>query len=288
MKNILKTFGLFAIASLVFTSCDDEDNTGASMIDFTPVTVQFTTASSSYTFSESDINPDDEATNTIEVTATIPEPQPVNAVLDVVIKSGNGEASDFQAEPVTIPAGATSVTSKITILQTGDIEGNENLVLGFKSRGNFYSDFTIPVTIEDDYINEILDVTVDWSGSYTIDQGSAQTTIDYCGIDFDLILLDESMNLVDYTAATASCPEHGTISGLADGTYYLLVDLYENPFAGIGANQDLPLNITYSQEYFIGESSFTYNGFTTEDTSGQVLIAEINVVNGYQYTVTPL
>lgn len=290
MKNIFKTIGLFAVASLILTSCnEDENNTGHSMINFTPSAVQFTTAQSSYTFSENNIDSDDPTTNSIDVTISVSEPQPVDAVFEFMV-SGDVNNGDIETGRVSIPAGATSATSTILINQTGDLEGNENFTITAKSLGNFTSDFNLPVTIEDDYINDALEISATWAGTYTYTPAGlpAEVTIDFCDMDFDTLLFTGAGGYIGYIAGTAACTETGSISGLADGTYMIAVDLYDNPFASLGTNQDTPITLSYSQEHFIDNTTFTFNGYNTNDAGGLKPVAIVEVKDGYKYTVTAL
>lgn len=291
MKNIFKTIGLLALTGLIFTSCNDEDeNTGQSLIDnFTPVAVQVSTLQSSYTFSEKNIDSADPLTNTINVTATLPEPQVIDAVLEFVVSGNNDHDIELGSDRVVIKAGSTSATTAITIMQTGEIEGTENFVVSLKSLGNFTTDFSLPITINDDYINNSLDVSAAWAGSYTYSVTGAEVTIDFCDMDFDVVLYDEAGTTpLDYPAATSSCPESGAVSGAPDGKYKLALDLYENDLAVFGANRPVPITVTYGQEYISEPVTFTYDGFTTDSPTGVVMVADVEVKDGYMYIVTVL
>ncbi|MGB4743002.1 MAG: hypothetical protein WBH49_05110 [Flavobacteriaceae bacterium] len=80
-----------------------------------------------------------------------------------------------------------------------------------------------------------------------------------------------------------------SLSGLADGSYFLVVDLYDNPFSTLNTGHPLPITLNISQEYFPEtETTIIHNGYTTDSSSGLQAIATLDVVGGYNYTVTPL
>ncbi len=80
-----------------------------------------------------------------------------------------------------------------------------------------------------------------------------------------------------------------SLSGLADGSYFLVVDLYDNPFSTLNTGQPLPITLNISQEYFPEtETTIIHNGYTTDSSSGLQAIATLDVVGGYNYTFTPL
>lgn len=288
MKNINKLFSMLAISGVVaLTSCESDDNTGASMVDFQGGMATLSTDQDTYTFSEKEIDEEDPSTYTIPVTVTLDESYPVNTVIDFVLASG-GDAGDFTASTITVPARQTMATGTIQLIQNGTIEGDETLVIEARSRANVdLNPFSVTVNIVDDYVNDVLELTIDWSGSYTEEVGAETTTYDFCGLDFDLLILDETMSDTGlYDAATASCPEHIDLSGLPDGTYYLYLSLYENTFED-APNVDVPVTISYTQEYFeSGEMVIDY--YSLDSAPEDIIVGTIEVENGYMYTVTPL
>lgn len=292
MKKIFKTIGLLALTGLVFTSCSDEDdNTGLSSIDFSPVAVQFTTSQSSYTFSEVDIDSDDPTTNTINITASIAESQPIDASFDLIVKSGNNDHDfEFSKETLVIKAGSTSATSSIILTKNGSVEGNENFIISATSNGNFTADFNLPLTINDDYINDVLDFSATWEGNFTYPINGGEVTLNFCDIDFDVALYDETAtSFMGYIAATADCVEEDVLSGLPDGKYTIVIELYDNPLTVYTANADVPITMTFAQEHFIESTSFTFNGYTTDTIANtNNVVATLEVKDGYNYTVTPM
>jgi len=293
MKNKINNFLSYILICGLLASCNDDDNTGHSIINYSPVTVTLSSPSPD-TFDESAIDPDNPSTYQITIEATIEAPQPVDAIIDVTQVGGTANASDFEINgAIRIAAGQTSGSATVDILKTGDIEGDETLFIGAStSRANFdVIPFSHSVNITNDHINDTLDLTMDWAGSYNYSAagGALDVTVDYCAADFDLILYTDVGGYVGYVLGTASCPEEGSLSGLADGSYFLVVDLYDNPFSTLNTGQPLPITLNISQEYFPEtETTIIHNGYTTDSSSGLQAIATLDVVGGYNYTVTPL
>lgn len=287
MKNninyILASFVLLGL----LTSCNDDDLTGEALLkDYSPSTVTLS-SSSPTVFNESAINEDDPSTYQIEVTASIPSPQPINAVINLYQSGGTADASDFELHSITIPAGDTSASATVDIMQTGDIEGTETLEIQGKAVSNFnVAPFTLSVTIEDDYINNNLDLVLSWDGSA---EDGDLTIASFCDIDFDLLLFDSAFAFVGYVLGSAACPEEGSLSGLADGVYYLVSDLYSNPYSGLGLQDTLPLTLSWSQEYFDETSgSISTDQYTLSSADGLGgLIVVLEVSNGYEYSLSP-
>lgn len=291
MNKIIKNIGLLALSSLLFTGCNDDDATGDSLINFSTVQVTLTSDMNNIVIDESAIDVDNPTV--ITVTATIAEPSPISLRIPLEWKSGSANASDYATATIVIPAyTATSASTTVIIEKTGDIEGNETLVLGAGESPNLTTNnFELAIDIQNDYINDVLSMEVDWAGegSYTASL-PAEITVDFCDMDLDLLVYDSTFaDTGIYDAATGSCPESVDFSALADGTYYLVVNVYDNPFSALGASLAVPVTVTYSQEYIIDETSFVNGiGVTTDTPAGSnILIAELEVVNGYVYTVTP-
>ena len=293
MKTLIKTLSTLAVAALLSTSCsEDTDNTGDSNINFSPATVTLSSPSPNV-FDESAIDADVPSTYQILIEATLDAPQPVNAVIDIVQTGGSADSNDFETGTITILAGDLTGSTSINILQTGDIEGTETLQLTGKSVSNFnVSPFTYSGTIEGDYINNQLDLTLSWDGSAV--SGDLSIT-SFCDMDFDLILYDSAFDYVGYVLGSTACPEHDLLGGLADGTYYLVTDLWANPYSGIGLTDEVPLTLTWSQEYFpeiagsISSSSYNLSSPDTASSGAGLggMIVVLEVANGYEYTLSP-
>ena len=279
---------LTLFTGVMLTSCTDEDHTGASGINYSSVAITLTSAQATYTINESLIDIDVPSTYTITITASIPETQQVDAYVTFEQTEGKADGNDYSVGELKIPAGATTASTKIEIHKTGDIEGIETFNLSAKTNGNFTlaSSFNLPVTIIDDHINDVLEFSITWSGSYTFESFFGEVTADFCLIDLDVLLFNSAGSFVQYLGATGACTETGSISGLPDGEYYLVIEVYDNPFYITGESEPVPVTISYNQEYFASES-FVSNSFDM-GTTGLVAVATITISDGYNYTVTPL
>jgi hypothetical protein len=311
MKKLIKHISLFSLTALLITGCSEDDYTGLSQIDYNKRTVTLSSSSNDVTFDESLIDSADPSTYSVTVTATIEEVSPVNIVIPLVQTGGTGDSGDFSAGTITIPAGFTSASTTVEILQDCEsaIEGDETLEIGAANNiaNANVNPFTLNITIENDWVNDELVIASSWEGTYTfIDEAGTEVTIDFCEMDLDTVLADGVGNILGYISGTSACTEEGGISALADGTYYIIVDMYENPFEGYYTDENgdvvnvsVPLTTSYSQCGFPNTSgSFVTEGFTTNTANpvsnphapGEVAIAiaTVEVTGGYNYVVTPL
>lgn len=291
MKNIFLKLTYLAVFALVLASCEKEDYTGYSTANFVKPSATFSsTAGTNITVDESAI--DSENGSTYTITATLSSASLVDTYIDLTKVSGTLGSDEFATESIYIPAQSLTGTGTVTIFQTGDVEGTETLQIKANANGhsaNVTGNGTFNFTVNNDYINNVISFTFDWDGDYSfVDASGADITIHFSDIDYDFYLYDSDFNDMGiYDAASGSSPEHVDFSGLADGTYYIIVDIYDNPYAGWGTNQNVPITVSWEQDYF-DSGSFVYNNFTTEDASGTELVAEITVTNGYVYTVSAL
>lgn len=296
-NNIFKKISLAVLALVAFSSCSEDDLTNKSQISsYSPATITMSSnVPSVVNFSESAIDEDDTSTNTVTITATLAETQPVTAIIDLVKDSGNTDTSDFTLGTITIPAGSLSGSANITILKTGNVEGDENFVVKAVSRGNFnLTDFQQTINIVDDYINDVLNLEFSWSGNITKTQNDAEITMDLCKLDFDFLLFDAGFNNLGYLAGTGDCPETAAISGLPDGTYYIVSDLYNNPYSDLGFTDTVTITTSVNQEFF-PETSTTLdltaytldNKGSDQGNSSSLQGVAILTVKGYSYTISP-
>ncbi|MCB0388814.1 MAG: hypothetical protein KDD23_09185 [Winogradskyella sp.] len=296
MKNKLKSIFLLALsAGVLATSCSEDDHTGASMINYTSPTVTLSTASTNVVVDESMIDPD--LGYVIEVTASIPEPVFVDLHIPLVQTGGTADSSDFTAGTIVITSGHTSASANVTIWRECEsgVEGDETLEISFADNiaNAKMSPFSMDISIENDWVNDVIEITFDWSGELTYDSGlPSENTIDFCSIDIDYIITDDLGNALGYIAGTGDCPEIAEVSGLADGTYFIIAELYDQPFSAPeydGPLTTIPQTVTWMQCGFpatIGE--FSNDLLTTATPTGDVLpIAVLEVTGGYNYTVTP-
>lgn len=288
MKNIILKISFFVILIAFFTSCEKDDYTGQSLVkDFVAPTATYSsTAGTNIVVDESAIDSDGV---TYIITATLSHASVVDTYIDLTMVGGTLSSDEFETDRIYIPAQSLSGTGSVTIYPTGDVEGDETLQIKANTNSaNVEGTATFNFTITDDYINDVISFTFDWDGEYTFsDVSGADITIHFSDIDIDFYLYDSDFNDMGiYDAATGASPESFELSGLPDGTYYIVADIWDNPYAGWGTNQQVPITVSWEQEYF-SSGSFIYNNFTTEDASGTEIIAVLTVDNGYNYTVAP-
>ena len=284
---------LTLFTGVMLTSCTDEDYTGASKIKYSDVAVAITLKSTqtSYTINESLIDEDTPSTYTIEINASIAQAQPVDAIVSFVQSDGTADSSDYTVGEIKIPAGETSASTNVEVNKTGEVEGTETFNLSAKTDdGNFTlaNSFNLPVTIENDYINHVLEFSTTWSGETSSEVAPGVVfTLDHCNIDIDVVLYSSTGEPVSSLGATDNCTEEGSISGLPDGDYYIVLDVFNNDYITTGISEVVPVTISYSQDYF-SSGSFVYNGLTIASQTGEIGVAILTIKDGYNYTVTAL
>ncbi|MGB0974288.1 MAG: hypothetical protein ACPGU9_04775 [Flavobacteriaceae bacterium] len=293
MKNIFKTIGALALTSIIFTSCNDDDHTGQSTMDYSPVTITLS-SSSPTVFSENAIDADDASTYTVTIDATIPEAQYIQYKIDLVQTGGTADSHDISLGTITIPVGATTASATVEILQTGDIEGDETFTVTGVSRANaIVAPYEYSGTITNDYINDVLEMGLEWEGTVEFETDYSNGEYNFCAMDFDLLVYDPVTfaDLGMYDAATSACPEHINFdASTPDGDYLMVANLYANDYETLGLGADVPLTLTYTQEYFeeSTDGSITIpDAFNTDNPAGgSAAIATITKA-GTSYTITP-
>jgi hypothetical protein len=290
----------------MFTSCSDDDVTGLSTIDYSPVSVTLTSSDNDITLDETTIG---ENGYVITVTATIDNPLPIDIIVPLTQTGGTATAEDFSLGSIRIPSSLTSASTEVIINKTGNIEGNETLSIGAVDNSMItnasVNDFTLNVNIENDYVIYDAEFTFDWSGSVFSSEDGSETFLEFCDMDIDIYLLDDAFAFVTQDGATGACPESFTInpSLLADGTYKVYADLYCNPYAGGPDDIVVPVPITgsytHGYESELGSGEFTPSfQFSTDSDSGPCagapdfsgaggMLADI-VISGGVMTVTAL
>ncbi|MCX7547876.1 hypothetical protein OS188_07915 [Xanthomarina sp. F1114] len=291
MKNIFKTLSIILTTTVLFYSCSEDDVTGASMINYTSPTVTLTTASTNVVVDESAIDPD--TGHVIAVSASIPEPVMANLYIYLEQTGGTAGSGDYSINgPIEIKAGTTTGSTSVTIYQDCEsgVEGDETLTIANVSptTNANVTPFSMDISIENDYVNDVIEFEFDWSGEYTYTSDvPSEVTIDFCESDLDFVLADANGNALGYIAGTASCPEAGGFGGLPDGDYIILAEVYSSPFSAEGLNVPMPISVSYDQCGFSG-GSFVNEVLNTDTLAGDVIpIATVTVSGGYNYTVTP-
>ncbi len=272
---------------MLLTSCEDNDYTGASALEYNSSAITVTSSEASYTINEADIDEDDPTTYTVTLSASIPEPTSVDAFVTFSQTDGNADGNDYSVGKIKIPAGSTTGSTAVEVNYTGDIEGSESFTLMANTNGNFTmaSDFSVTINIEDK-VNDVLEFSTTWAGSKTFNvPGANGVEVSFCAMDIDVLLLDSVGSLVDYLGATGACTEEGSISGVPDGTYYVALDVYANDLAGYGFTDTIPVTINYNQEHFMS-GTITNTEINMSSPTG-LTVAAIVTKSGYDYTVVP-
>ncbi|MDW5287777.1 hypothetical protein [Formosa sp. PL04] len=300
MKNIYKILGLLTLSGVVFTSCQEYGNTGESLIDYTPISATVTTEQSSYDISERMVkyNADNETPFFIPYTVTLAELAPVNAVIEIEQTGGTGSSADYYYDSVTIPSGSLVGSGKIYFTTNGDEEGLKTLELSAYSVANFdVAANSIDITIDDDYVDQILNLELAWEGIYTYvpDGLNAEVTVDFCSIDIDLLYYPspdatDAYNISD--GATGACPEvsgyENNTYGLPDGVYYLKASVYENKDSSLYEDAPVPLTLTWGVANQ-GSGIIVTEGLLLSSPAGTEIIVGVATVsdNGANIVVTP-
>lgn len=291
MKNIKMKYSLILLIVISLLSCNSDDNTGESMLEYTPINIAVNVVDTEVTTTE-------DAGNEYTITATIDEPSTIDYVIDIIQLSGNDNDNDYEVNPsyITIPAGSTSSTAIVSVISTGADEEDEVFVFGAKARGNAdVLPFEFKLNIIDNNINDVLKMSFDWCTDYEFPVTVGNLTGNYCDmIDLDFYIYDSSFNVVaNYSAATGSAPETLVFEDLADGTYYVQVFVWENKISDLGIGQQIPIAITYEQDYFIPETTLNHGLYLSTDSPGDpnsqgvsIGVACEVVKNGHEYTIT--
>jgi hypothetical protein len=283
-KHILYIF----LISLGFTSCDDNEESSVAIKSYSPITIDISISDNDVTIDESAIDGDAVA---YEVTATLPEVQTLDYVINFEQNGGTSDSDDFETHNIIIRAGELSGTSDIEILKTGNIEGDETLsikAVTFEEVAQLSGDVEFKANIENDFVDETLSITTSWSGSHTFTApGDTEVILDFCAIDLDVWLYTIDGIELGPLGASSNCPETGTIpQDLPDGEYFLVVEVFENNLAGYGQTEPVPVRISYNQTNS-GSGSFTSNVFSLASVEDLTAVATITK-SGYNFTVNPL
>lgn len=283
MKKIFK-ISLFALSLVLFNSCENDDATGHST---TPATKNVNGVITTPSNSTINVMEEDEGVYTYSV--TLDKPQVVDIHVHVSQKSGNATfGEDYEASDIVIPAYATTATGTLKIKKDCEIEGVENFTLQIgdirTSNASIPSktiSFTIGNSLSDD-----LDLTFNFDQDFTI----GKEDYSLCEVDYDMdyYVLDADYNDTGiYDAATGNCTEHLVLNSdnLADGTYYIYYDIYNN--AGLPSVYHNPMDIVTTVDYErcggIDHATFTQEeDFVPSSTqaSGSDYVITIKLENG--------
>ena len=299
MKKLIKYMGVAALSFGLLTSCNEDDHTGLSQINYTAVPVTLSSSENNSVLSEDVISADGYS---IDITATIIDPVPVDLHIPLVQTAGNADANDYEfssSNTIVIPAGSTMASTTLIIHATGNTEGDESLTISSAPAAQvanaIVSPFELNIDIVDDYVDYSFNLDFEWDGYVFPEDPIEDSDLSFCdGLDVDFYFLNSSFSDTGiYDAATGACPEHLSIdaSAFADGTYYIYADLWSNAYTSAGYGLDVPLTFTYSQgvdgEFYaenVSSPTFKYN---TDDSAGAGdFVMEFEIVSGIVTSVT--
>ncbi len=172
------------------------------------------------------------------------------------------EGEDFDILTPLVVVKAFTKTGVISIgIKTDDvIDSPESFTIqvGSEFDANVKVFKNIDVTISEDYIGSDLDITFNW-GDFSVETPDFGTIPVGLNFDIDIYVLDEEGNdTEDYSAASASNPEHITYTVPDDeGTYYFAANLWANVFTANGVFLDdlVPITMDFHRDGVLG--SFT-------------------------------
>jgi hypothetical protein len=300
MKKYFRIGILLFVLSISFYSCKKEDYTGHSKMNFTAPNVASVTVThmgegtvtqsgNSYTIEETSIGDDGEL---FDVMVTVDNAVGYDTYIDLTDISGVFSGIDYTAERVKITATETVGHGSITILKSGDIEEEETATFKVNNESpNVNGGEEFSFTVTDDYINDDFIVNFSWAMPFDHDDfDPLGVSGNYEDIDVDFLVLDSSFNDTgNYSGATGGEPEHVSFAGMPDGQYYIMTNIYDNPFSAYGFGDNIPISVSYQQDFFYEQTSFNHNlAMNSNMGTGDVgIIAVVTKENGYEYTIEP-
>ena len=292
-KNIWLLVVLFGMA---LVSCKDDTTEVSTVTSFASFPTEFPAA---ITVVEPKTG---EETHTI--TLTFSGAQVVNLHLEVsageTSTATEGVDFDFVTHEIEVLALSRKATVDIVVYGDTEPEEDETIVLHVEST----DPYGIPAPAEALVITikTPTDVVVSWAGEYT-DSAGVQSLCD--NIDIDLFLLDDQGAYAGgFGGATGNCPETMAPSTLPDGTYSIVLNLYDNGALGATGLVDSPIYIEVvlaKGSYLLVENStIRYNTkdfsqvpvwttFTPSDPNGaaNVTVGTLRVSGGKVTLVNP-
>ncbi len=249
---------LFALVSVLIVSCKEDDTEVSTLTSFAKFDTEFPAAIT--------VTEPEGAEETHTVTITFNESQIMDIHLEVAASGAStateGVDFDFVSHEVSVPAWSQKGTVDIVVYGDADPEGDETIVLHVQS----LDVFGIPkpaealvITIENrEYPTDVL---VSWDNEY-VDSSGVNSMCD--AIDIDLFLLDSNGDYAGgFGGATGSCPEMMTPGSLPDGTYSIVVNLYDNGALGAPGLEEAPINmlvlLAKPGVLLAGQSTIRYN-----------------------------
>ena len=239
MKKIIRNIWfVIALVSVFMVSCKEDDTEVSALTTFEKFDTQFPEAIT--------VTEPDAANESHTVTITFSEKQIMDLNLAVSVSAASTATEDVDFSLVTheLTVLALSRQGAIEILINGDAdpEGDETIVLSVQS----LDVFGIPKTAEALVITiknreYPTDVIVHWDNEY-VDSTGVNSMCD--AIDLDMFLTDGAGEFVGgFGGATGNCPESMTPGSLPDGTYNIVVNLYDNGALGSPGLEEAPIAI---------------------------------------------
>ncbi len=293
MKNKIKypllglTLGLLSMAS-----CENDDATGFSNLIVNDITGNIAPSSSNLTF-DTTLNVNEGNEDTFEYTVTLSDVQAVD--IHVKVSQVEGDAvlgEDVEAEEIVIPAYSLSGTGTIKVLTDCAIESNETITI--KIGGETVANASIPAKLVKLNIqnsnSSVLDLYFNFNQNIVYGNPATETSLCDLGYDVDFYVLDSNFDDTGiYDAATGNCQEHLPLetADLADGTYYIYYDIYDNvgidSFFSGSENFAIPITVDYSKCGSLNESQFAQEEqfqIQSGQASGSDYVLTIEIVNG--------
>jgi len=282
MKKINNYIGLLFLVIFAF-SCSEDSPELSTITSTAPV--QFNGINDNYTISEGE---------ELVLDYSLGDNQIFDLTVEYDLGGTASEGDDYDVSAHSSDIAALEKAGSLTLAsyEDFDTEGDETVTITFtgsRGDGSIISK-TTTVTIKD-VINQGLVMIFDWDVPFTF-AGSNYTTCPY--IDLDVYVLDSDGNdLGIYGAATGACPETLIFNAdMADGTYYLASNMWENGLAGLSLNLDMPITMTAFKQNVFSVTYTQTDVWTSEDpdqaNDGNASFKEVAVVtkSGTTFTVS--
>ncbi len=300
MKKITRNIWmLFALVSVLIVSCKEDDTEVSTIASYDKFDTQF---SEPITVTEPE---GAEETTTVTITFSEKQIMDLNLSVSVSAASTATEGADFDLATHDLSVQALARQGSIDVVVYGDAdpEGDETIVLSVQGVDVFGfpkpAEAVVIIIKNRAYPTDLL---VSWDNEYS-DSAGVHSMCD--AIDIDLFLLDSNGDYAGgFGGATGNCPEMMTPGSLPDGTYSIVVNLYDNGALGATDLEEAPINmlvlLAKPGVLLAGESTIFYHTadfnqvplwttFTPSDPDGlaNATIGTVRVAGGKVTLVNP-